>query len=72
MCAREELRETLWISAPRLADRWLTRLVHWLRVSLTGHMGKEYLAPVALASSLNDLVGSAVIQGFSHSSVGTL
>lgn len=70
--AREELRETLWISAPRLADRWLTRLVDWLRVSLTGHMGKEYLAPVALASSLNDLVGSAVVQGFSHSSVGTL
>jgi MATE family multidrug resistance protein len=69
---RMHIGDTLRLAAPRLVDRWLNRTVHWLRISLTGHMGKEYLSPLALASSLNDVFGSAIVQGFSHSSVGTL
>ena len=55
----------LWLAAPITLSNLLERTQYWVTLTLVGALGPDILGPVALASSVNNVVGTSVAIGLS-------
>ena len=55
----------LWLAAPITLSNLLERTQYWVTLTLVGLLGPDYLGPVALASSVNNVLGTSVAIGLS-------
>lgn len=61
----KEVLSQLQLACPVAASNLLQRSLLWVTFEAVGKMGPGYMGPVTLASSVNNVVGTAVVSGLS-------